>query len=191
MDKKNKNNLITLKFITVTLMIVGSLVWGLIALSGFNIVNWFSNFTGLSGILDRIIYALVGASGLIFLFQHYNLGEFLPFLGETIIPVQLFTSEQVPDNWNQELQIKAPKGITHVVYWASDNKEEHNTQGPELAYGQYSNSGVAKVENDGYVVLKFRKPTQYKVRGKVLPEHVHYRWVLGPNKLSAVQTTRV
>lgn len=48
-------------YLALTLAIVGSLNWGLIGLFNFNLVSWlFGDMT----LLSRIVYCLVGVSGL-------------------------------------------------------------------------------------------------------------------------------
>ncbi len=53
-----------LDIITLILVIIGAIVWGLYGLFGFNLVSEiFDGETGMS-IISRIIYILVGLSGL-------------------------------------------------------------------------------------------------------------------------------
>ena len=48
--------------IALILSIIGSLNWGLIGLFQFDLVAWL--FGGQSGVISRIIYALVGLAGI-------------------------------------------------------------------------------------------------------------------------------
>lgn len=57
-----------LKWITLVLMIIGSLAWGLVAF-GYNIVESIANAIG-QGWIATVVYALVGLSGL---YQGYKL----------------------------------------------------------------------------------------------------------------------
>lgn len=52
-----------LRIVSLTLLIVGGLNWGLIGLFDFNLVGFL--FDGFSNIISRIIYALVGAAALV------------------------------------------------------------------------------------------------------------------------------
>lgn len=49
------------------LVVVGALNWLLVGLFGWDIGNWFG---GQSGMFSRIVYVLVGLSGLVLLFTH-------------------------------------------------------------------------------------------------------------------------
>lgn len=53
--------------LALTLTIVGALNWGLIGLFNFNLVSWlFGDFS----LLSRIVYILVGISGLYLITQY-------------------------------------------------------------------------------------------------------------------------
>ena len=61
----------TLQKICLVLTIIGAIVWGLIGLFDWNIVEWIFGDT----FIPRLIYILVGISGLInigLLFQHFE-----------------------------------------------------------------------------------------------------------------------
>lgn len=51
----------TLNYITLTIAIIGALNWGLIGLFGINLV---SMLFGIDSMVSRIVYVLVGVSGL-------------------------------------------------------------------------------------------------------------------------------
>ena len=53
----------TLEAIAITLVIIGAINWGLIGLFDFNLVSLI--FGGAESMLTKIIYILVGISGLI------------------------------------------------------------------------------------------------------------------------------
>ena len=59
-----------LRIIAYILVIVGAINWGLIGFFGFDLV---AKLFGEMSILSRIVYALVGASGLIALITMYDL----------------------------------------------------------------------------------------------------------------------
>ncbi len=48
--------------ISLVLLIVGGLNWGLVGLFSFNLVGWL--FGGSASLLSRVIYVLVGAAAL-------------------------------------------------------------------------------------------------------------------------------
>lgn len=51
----------TLSYLCLTLTIIGAIVWGLIGFFDFNLV---SSIFGENSVISRIIYAVVGLSGL-------------------------------------------------------------------------------------------------------------------------------
>ena len=53
----------TLQKVSLALIIIGAINWGLIGLFDFNIVGFL--FDDISVVISRIIYSLVGISGLI------------------------------------------------------------------------------------------------------------------------------
>ena len=52
-----------LRKIALVILIIGALNWGLIGLFDFNLVGFL--FDGVSEIISRIIYALVGVAGIV------------------------------------------------------------------------------------------------------------------------------
>ena len=60
--------------IALVLVIVGAINWGLIGIFNFNLVAFL--FDGISEVISRIIYSLVGLTGLInvgLLFEHLDI----------------------------------------------------------------------------------------------------------------------
>ncbi|MBQ3474757.1 MAG: DUF378 domain-containing protein [Bacilli bacterium] len=53
----------TIEAIAITLVIIGAINWGLIGLFDFNLVSFI--FGGMDSILTKVIYILVGISGLL------------------------------------------------------------------------------------------------------------------------------
>ena len=74
------------------LLVIGGLVWGIIGVSKFNLVNWIAKKTITS--IEPLIYILVGISALYYLFSR---DFYLPFLGETVFPCEPL-AEKIPDN---------------------------------------------------------------------------------------------
>ncbi len=60
----------TLKIIAFSLMVIGAINWGLIGVFGFDLV---AAIFGEMSVLSRIVYTLVGASGLIAIFSMYGM----------------------------------------------------------------------------------------------------------------------
>lgn len=72
---KNETWLNVLLIISIILVIVGALNWGIIGLTSTNLVNSFNNATFRSSTFERIIYVLVGLAGvflLIYLIKNWN-----------------------------------------------------------------------------------------------------------------------
>ena len=53
----------TIEAIAITLVIIGAINWGLIGLFDFNLVSFI--FGGMDSILTKVIYIIVGISGLL------------------------------------------------------------------------------------------------------------------------------
>lgn len=62
----------TLSIITLILMVIGAINWGLVGLFGFNLVD---TLFGTMSTLSRIIYVLVGLAGLFGISMLYKLSE--------------------------------------------------------------------------------------------------------------------
>ena len=178
--EKKKQAAIWVDIVMRTLIIAGALNWGLIGFFDFNLVEWLSDHT--LEHLDTVIYCLVGISALFyFLFRDY----YLPFLGYTVFPCGSMT-QKVPDNADTDIVVKVEPHV-NVIYWASEhgNKVIEN---PWIAYSQYSNAGVVKSDQTGNAVLRVRSPAAYKVPGRTLSPHIHYRTCDSDGMLSRVKT---
>jgi hypothetical protein len=116
---------------------------------------------------------------------------YLPFLGEIALPSSLIKDIFSPENSNVEVNIpiKAPNG-TKILYWGAlpSDKTQLN---PFMAYGNYSNAGVAYVDN-GNALIRFNCPSKYNVPfGHTLNRHIHYRITLSNGMMSPVKTVFV
>ncbi len=111
--------------------------------------------------------------GLLYLLSYRYL--FLPFLGETVIPLNVIVENKTPENANLEYElILGPDNDgKKVIYWGSQKSDGKTFEDPWTAYN-YENSGVATVKN-GKAILKYQLPSMYKVDGYALPRHLHYR----------------
>lgn len=110
----------------------------------------------------------------------------LPFLGPTAFPIGVLRRPRAPYGSSVQVTVKAPSDAISAVFWAS----EKTSTDPFTAYGSYENSGVAEVV-DGVAIFRVRTPQPYSVHGKVIPPHVHYRWITKSGMLSGVRTTFV
>jgi uncharacterized membrane protein YuzA (DUF378 family) len=173
----------SIEYFTLILIIVGALNWGLVGLFKFNLVDWLASKT-FSG-LAPVVYILVGLSALVHLFAR---DYYLPFLGDAVFPCGALT-EKVPEMADTTVTVKVAPNV-NVVYWAAEpNTKVVST--PWEAYNKYANTGVAKSDANGNVVLKFRKPAYYKVPGllkRTIEPHVHYRVCSYNGMLQRVET---
>ena len=62
-----------LLIVSIILVIIGALNWGLIGIANTNVVSSLNNVTFRSETFERIIYVLIGLAGLYLLF---NIGHF-------------------------------------------------------------------------------------------------------------------
>ena len=111
-----------------------------------------------------------------------NRTTWLPFLGPTAMPTGILRVQK-PSRANFRMTLTAPPDAVRCVFWGS----VVSASDPWTAYGSYENAGVADVVN-GQAVVELVKPVAYKVNGRTLAPHVHYRWVGTRGLLSGVRT---
>ena len=119
MGKKNKTKFM-LKKISMILVTIGALNWGLIGVTNFNIVDQISNNIGQKFNLNKIIYIIVGIAGIYFATFAFKRDNMLPFLGITVFPCNSLQI-RIPDNANKSVSIKV-KPNSNVVFWAAEPK---------------------------------------------------------------------
>jgi hypothetical protein len=73
----------------------------------------------------------------------------------------------------------------NFIYWAAKSSNT-SFDNPWDAYGNYSNSGITKSDNQGIAEIKLACPAEYTVEKfgvikKKLQRHIHYRFEL-PNQ---------
>lgn len=169
---------VRLRIIFMMLLIIGGLNWMSIGLNNGNVLeNIISNE------YTRYLYILIGIAALYIAFDRTT---FLPFLGWTVFPGDLL-QEKEPKNATESVLVPNHPDAKKIVYWATNPGETVND--PYTAYDNSDNAGVVSIiEKDKKIKLNLRCPKRYKVRGKVLPRHVHYRYVFNNNMVSAVYT---
>lgn len=130
--------------------------------------------------------AIVAMSRLVF-----DRDTWLPFLGECVVPPSVITDTYTPNDATLEYRVTVDAGASRVTYWASESGAGVAAN-PQDAYNQFKNAGVVKVNKiDGSAVLKLRCPAQYKVHGRPLPRHVHYRAIYDSGIMGSVQTENI
>jgi uncharacterized membrane protein YuzA (DUF378 family) len=173
--------------VAMVLVLVGALNWGVIGTTNINLVEKLSELIKID--ISKFIYIAVGLSALYLMLQR---DTYLPFLGDAVYPCGAL-KEKIPNDHTHEVLVKVPPN-SNVVYWASEpeNKELEIVSNPWDAYHKYGNSGVVKADEQGNAVLKFRDPKKYKVPGgRILNEHVHYRYCKSPGMLSRIYTVNI
>lgn len=152
------------------LLVIGGMNWGIVALTGNDII---SKFFGRGSVIARAIFFIVALAAVAVVFQR---DFYLPFLGETHIPCSVL-QEITP----KDADIVVPVHVspnTKVLYWAAEPAKEELKQlnNYEQAYSEYKNAGVAISDDDGNLGLQTRSPQPYTVPMKgALPSHIHYR----------------
>lgn len=183
----DKKSYVYLRFIVLTLLVIGGLAWGTIGVTGSNPIARVTRILKIP-YLSRVIYTMVGIAALIFIMKFYNRDTFLPFLGKTVFPPTLLNLGH-PIDYNRQATLKAPSEARFVVFWAAEGS--NNDTDVKEAYGKFLNSGAVQVE-DGEAVIRFRDPVSYTVHGKKkLKKHVHYRWLDESGMMSKVHTLEV
>jgi uncharacterized protein len=179
------------EYLTLVVLIIGALNWGLIGLFKFDLV---AKIMGELSPAARAVYILVGFCGLVHLLSR---DYYLPFLGEAVFPCGPLVAK-VPSDANVQVVVSVAPN-SNVIYWAADHKQGDGKEGEEIlknpwvAYGQYSNAGVARSDDKGRAVLRVRKPPAYRVPpfGRELKPHVHYRVCDHDGMMSPVRTVEI
>lgn len=167
--------------VSLMLIVVGALNWGLVAWFNFNAVEWLANHTFSS--LAGIVYTLVAVAALMHLFSR---DYYLRFLGQCAFPCGALV-ERKPEGANTQVAVRVAPNA-NVIYWAAEPGD--NTEvSPWIAYKQYGNSGVARSDANGNAVLHVRTPSGYTVgMGRDIKPHVHYRVCTSSGMTGRVET---
>lgn len=113
---------------------------------------------------------------------------YLPFLGQAAVPAGALLVS-TPQRADSSVVVSVSPEATHVVFWAAEQSAAVQPS-PRAAYGSMTNAGcVAAV--DGFATLRFRTPAPYRVWGRTVSPHVHFREVFPNGMLGRVQSMRV
>lgn len=161
--------------ILVALVLIGAINWGTTAL-GYNLVeiltNTVNNYFRTNTNLDKIIYIIVGIAGITLALKKKT---WLPFLGWTAFPSQVFVPNKVNENGSFVVKVNV-KPNTRVAYWASLPQASEVVPDVEEAYDDFSNSGVVTSDSNGVAELLVAPGTSYIVpSGREISRHIHYR----------------
>jgi uncharacterized membrane protein YuzA (DUF378 family) len=159
--------------VAMILVIIGAINWGLVGTLRVNLVERLFG----RGLASRAIYILVGIAALSMMFYR---DTYLPFLGETVFPCSLL-STQTPPGATRDVLVYVRPGAK-VLYWATEPTDGAATPNYLKAYGGYENAGVAIADDSGRAVLRVREPQPYTVPpfNRTLSSHIHYRVCGGP-----------
>ena len=131
-----------------------------------------------------VLVAMVGAVSV-----GFDRNLYLPFLGATAMPPSVLKLG-VPDNATLAVSVDVPKDVSYVMYWAA-NPSLLPSSNPKDAYSKFTNAGVVQA-TQGRVTLRLQCPGGYRVGwGRLLPRHVHYRYVYNNGMASEVKTAYV
>jgi len=182
-DPNYYNTKIMIHIIAIVIILLFSIIGGIYILTHND-----------STTFGRIIVIAVVLSAL---YLAHDRDTYLPFLGKTVLPLNIIAGEKIPNGANIDylLNLKGYPNGTRVFYWgAKSTNSKDPISDPIKAYDDYSNSGVAIVNNEK-ANLKFYCPDKYSVGNvfkQVLNRHLHYRTEC-PNSglLSSVKTIYV
>jgi hypothetical protein len=118
--------------------------------------------------LEYYFYILTGIFAVIIAMDR---NTWLPFLGESVLP-SIFVPLKI-NNGNKIIKVNVTPN-TKVAYWSTLLHQQDPIV--NLAYKDYSNSGVVMSDKNGVAILTFNKGSGYYLpNGKHLNAHVHYR----------------
>lgn len=134
--------------------------------------------------------AFVVTSLLVLTYTSSKRDTWLPFLGKTVIPPSAFI-HQIPVNASERITLPVHKDAVSVVYWGAETENAAQPgDDPMTSYYPWTNAGVVPVSNAS-ATFHFRCPRKYKVRGKILPKHIHFREIFSNGVLGHVKTFNV
>jgi hypothetical protein len=165
------------------LLVIGGLNWGIVALTGGDLV---SSVFGRGSVIARGIFLLVALAAAFVVFKR---DYYLPFLGDAHIPCSVL-EDRTPEGAETAIGVRVRPGAK-VVYWAAEpaNEDLKSTNDYRGAYLEYRNAGVTTADADGNATLKVRTPQGYTVPMKgQLPPHIHYRECAGRGMMHPVMT---
>lgn len=184
-------SLVYLRIIIITLVLVGSLNWGLVGLFNVNLVQSVSSLFNRnhSEYIEKFIYILVGFAAVMLVIDR---NTFLPFLGTAAFPKPL--SGAISPEAKGEMKSVIVKDLppnVKIIYWAA-NSSDKVVDNPIDAYGNYENQGIAISNDKGEATFVVNPPTAYivPINGKLNP-HIHYRYWNSNGLTSEIKTVMI
>lgn len=174
-------------YLTAPILVVGGLNWLATGIQNLRKPETATksddllNALGFPTLIVNIIYIIVGIAALGMLTM-LLMSVFGPpsMLDTSFFPSTLIVSERAQENANSAVKVRVTP-FAKVAFWAAQPPITAGQiyDNELLAYGPFTNSGVAIADANGDAVLRFRQPAGYKVRGVTLEPHVHYRVASG------------
>jgi uncharacterized protein len=178
-------NALLFHLLAMLLVLVGAIAWGIMGVYDVDVIA--RALATFPEVTTRVAYAAIGIAGVYLAIGRDN---WLPFLSKTAFPCAPL-SEKMPSDAQAAYSVQTGVPHANVVYWAAESASEVAND-PWMAYGTYSNSGVARTDENGVAVLRVRRPGRYRAPGTGVQDgHVHYRVCRHPGMLSEVQTVAV
>jgi len=174
-----------LEMIVKYIVIFGAINWGMIGLCKVNLVSYLSKFFKTN--INHYVYIIIAACGIYLLF---NRNTYLPFLGEAAFPVPLENKTPVKKGEQLSAELTNLPPNKKVIYWAS-NPASDTYSNPVDAYDNFENQGIVTSNKDGVATIIFNNPGTYKVNGRELPVHIHYRYWTEYGLTSDVKTVNI
>lgn len=145
--------------------------------------------------LRNFDYPLVVNMLIIFcvLYLYFHKYLFLPFLGESVLPMSALADAKYPEGAVSETILDLPdvEDGVKLIYWGSQKEDGKVHEDPYAAYDKYENVGITIVK-DKKATLKYIEPSEYKAFGMKLRRHLHYRLCCKNNiMLSRVYTIAI
>jgi hypothetical protein len=172
-------------FFAKFLMAFAALNYSLLKMHDIDLLGWItSNKTIL-----YVLYILILISAVSHIIQR---DYYLPFLGPTVIPIK----EGEIIGKLIDIKLTDLPANTRILYWAASESDKPFSN-PMDAYKGYGNSGLARTDNTGNVVIRLNCPSDYYVSkfgmNKHLKRHIHYRIESSkfPGLFSSVKTKYV
>ena len=151
------------------LLVLGGLNYFFMATINVNLFSFIQNT-----LIVRIISILIGVSALYFLF---NRDYYLPFLGETVIPI----GPKKPTENLTKIKLTGLPPNTTVIAWGAQNVKV-TFDNPIDAYGSYANTEITQSNEKGEAFVELPCPSDYYVSKfgmkSKLDRHIHYRYQL-------------
>tara|TARA_R100001163_G_C5068494_1_gene208944 strand:+ start:14098 stop:14667 length:570 start_codon:yes stop_codon:yes gene_type:complete len=182
--KKQKCCAIMLRLIFTSILLFGGLAWGILGLTGYNIISRIATTLGLP-IVTRIIYSIIGLATIFYIYKFMNITTLDPSKDKTLLPASLLNIGQLPADFDRSVELNAPMGSKYLAFWTTDTDDSRHDFDKES-----DNWGVSEVKN-GFAEIRVKSPS---ARNNFDPENydsstvrVYYRWV-GVNHLGKVNT---